>query len=187
MAKSAAEKAFDQLIARQPDFWSFRMPMVADSTNEVTVDIATGIDSNKCFELVGGWFRFEVTGDPNDFGGSRPRIGTVDNAWRFQIQRGQDQGDGFKTPLDVDVLYDWELATEYDLQTNGAISQQLVQPFKIDVRTITFRDYLSIHFATAVDDTLISDAAISMIGKIYYYERFALNEGQTKIGRVSQL
>lgn len=162
----AKQSELEALVAQQPRRKEFVIPMVADSTTEVAVDIDTDISNldKVAWMILGVEYQFELIASPYT-----KKVGFVDAALDvahvFQLAKGEAPATPVSySALDNNLLLEDVIARA--VITDGPIL--LEYPRKILRTCFTQQETLHALFYTTVDDTLISDTTIQLVGNIVY-------------------
>jgi hypothetical protein len=162
MAKTAFEQ-FDDAIPYEREF---HLPMVADSTNEVAVDIDTDIPAGGTvgWTIVGMEWQFVDIASPYTKRNSIITAGV--NNMTLQLGRGEAPGTvTLMHPGDDDLIAEDILCMQY--AAGGEFP--LTWPRGKAIRDVTQLGTLHVRFATSVDVTDISATTIEIFGKVLYY------------------
>jgi hypothetical protein len=166
----------------QPAKEPFDLPMVANSTTEVAVDVATGIDAGEGWAILGWYYSFRTIAAPHE-----PRAISLcgaQNSWVLQLCRGQAPATpALLDPHDDDLI--WEDIIQSDVGTSANTVMSF--PRMVNCAEVTIQDSCYFCFGTVVDDAEISDAAYAIMGVLLYEELGAPNLGQGKGGYLGNL
>lgn len=180
-----AQTEFDKVLATIPARAEFVLPMAADSTDEVYVDLDTNLDDGEAWLVYGGWWCLEnvVPAVPLTPGWDTQTTG---NVWKLQVHRNDDS-ELLLAALDDDLMFFDEINVDATVATQGAKSQLLSFPRPFGHRTITFSEKLRVLFRTFVDDTTISATSAHIAGCLLYDRIKAPSIGQSKLGQIADL
>lgn len=178
MAKQSMN-AFNKWVNSIPAKAEFQITMDADSTNEVWVDIDTGIDDNQAWAIYGVEYTFENI-DPTVpllFSGGGDSIHTL------QIHRNDDSAI-LRNFDDRDVLFhdSWSNITgaaEHTIMVEGVR--------RVPIRQVTMQPTLRAIFRTTIDQALLSIATIQLNGRILYDTIPAPSGTASKLGQLTDL
>lgn len=176
--KSNGVSAFNKWVGSIPREENFSIAMVADTTNEVWVDIDTNLLDGYAWALYGiEWFiQNPTTFEPITWYGPN-----APNSLALQIHRNDDHellieyGDD-----DLWLHHHLDIMT---LTSGAAIAQG---PYRREKPSVTFGPTLRAVFRTDVDATNIT-AADLLVGKIYYDIIKAPTAAQTKLGYIAEM
>lgn len=176
--QSAAERAWNTMLASMPAEAEFEIQMNIDSTTEVWDDIETGINAGEAWEVFGMEWNYENNASPFVPIPSP----TADNAIAIQVHRNVDNETLLRSNDNAILM---EQVFRIGLATNGLAYS--FAPYRVAKHSVTFSERLRVMFRTATDLTLISATTISVVGKIFYQVVPAPNNETTKLGRLSTL
>jgi hypothetical protein len=176
-----AEKktGFDKFLEDTPRRAEFVIAMVADSTNEVTVDIDTALDDGQAWLIYGMEYGFENV-DPTI---PLPVYGAgVDVAGTIQVHRNTES----------DILLasnNNRLMAQHKVEmaflTSGMA--MLTEPYKVPINTVTLQPTLRVIYRTSADNTNISAATAQISGVLLYDIISAPPRLSSKIGTLTDL
>jgi len=169
---------FDEVMASVAAPIDFTLTMDADSTNEVYVDIDTGLDDGEALLIYGMEYGFESIDPtvPLDF------LTTADFVSTLQVHRNDDATLLLNMHDSEVLLHDYRLLA---LNTSGAY--QANQPFKCSHRTVTMAETMRVIFRTAADCVQISLTSVQLSGRIFADKFEAPSMGVTKLGHLANL
>jgi hypothetical protein len=182
----SAQAQFQGILGTIPQEAKFEIAMVPDSADEVWTDIDTNLDDGEAWYVYGGEYSWDLTavsaGQP-----ALPNIGAASqNVHLLQVHRNPSSEIRLE-PNDPDLMFESRIGTQWDLTTEGEYGIVLVQPIPFGRRTITFQDTLRVLFMTSTDDGAISQATVTLYGRLFYDRVRAPSIGQTKLGMLANL
>lgn len=168
-------KKLKKVLADLPHEAKFTIPMVADSTNEVWVDINTHLrngDGWRMQSLKYGW-EFITPTLPLFLAPA------ADLATALQIQRNTDN-ELLLNQNDDDVIVHHTIIWHSDVY-NAEL------PYKVPIDTVTTQPKLRVLFRTSGDFAGMSLATVQLVGRIMYQKLDGPNVGHSKHGLLKEL
>jgi hypothetical protein len=182
-AGGGAQSGFNKVLASIPSEANFIIPMVADSSNEVYVDIDTQLMDGEAWLVYGAEWTFENV-DP-----TVPlvaRNAAANNAAVIQIHRNDDSII-LLNHNDDDLIFEDVWIQSYIATAAGTTIDQTFFPRRFGKRTITFSENLRVLFRTYADHTEISATTVQIAGKVFYDRISAPSIGMSKLGQIANL
>jgi hypothetical protein len=155
-------RTLKQVLPEIPNRKHFQIPMVADSSNEVWVDLTTGLMPGQAWFITGGWWTIEpLNGEASSAFPSPP--GT--NGYHLQLHRNTDSE--LLLPSNDDDVIASNKRIAY-VAAAGTLFNKLPLPLEVNGRPITCSRLLRMLFRTTADETNVSNPANVLRGVLNY-------------------
>lgn len=186
MAKrDSGASTFNKIVASVPREANFEITMNGDSTTEVWDDIDTNLDEGMAWLIYGGEYSIEAIAPTVPQGSLDITANTQTHV--LQVHRNTDN-ELLVNVHDDDLMFFDKYESSFVATAAGTShGPQINWPRRFGKRTITFAQQLRVIFRTTVDNTIISDPAVQLVGCLYYDIIKAPNVGQSKLGQLANL
>ena len=180
MAKrNASSRTFMKWLNSIPAQAEFEIDMVANSEDEVWVDIDTGIDDKQAWAIYGVVYDFEAV-DPT----VPLNIATsIDCVLTLQVHRNA-KNEILLKQNDKQVLFHHTIQMYSE---TAECTGPVVRPFQVPHRAVTMQETLRVIFRTSADMAEISDPLYHLVGTVLYDVIAAPAGTSTKIGQLTDL